>query len=304
MRAYLTRRLLAGAVQLFLLVLVVFVVVRATGDPTDLMLPAWASQEEQARLRQALGLDRPLPVQFAHFVASAVTGDLGNSLRGRRPVTEMLGDRLVNSGKLAVFAFVLAIAWAVPLGVLSAVSRGRMLDRVSRLVAIVGLATPNFWLGIMLVLVFSLHLRMLPTSGMGGVEHYILPGVTLSAFVGAGVMRLMRVSTLETLEREYIKLARVKGVAERFVVWKHAFRNALIPVVTYGGMQFGFLVGGSVVVESVFAWPGMGRLTYEAVLFRDFPVIQAVVLVLGAIIIVVNLMVDLLYGYLDPLIRQ
>jgi ABC-type dipeptide/oligopeptide/nickel transport system permease component len=304
MRAYIARRLLAGLVQLFVLMLVVFVVVRATGDPTDLMLPAWASQEEQARLRASLGLDRPLPVQFAHFLANAVKGDLGNSLRGRRPVTDMLGDRLVNSAKLAVFAFVLAMLWAVPLGVLGAVRRGRAIDRLTQLVAILGLATPNFWLGIMLVLLFSLQLRVLPTSGMGGIEHYILPGITLSAFVGAGVMRLLRTSTLETLEREYIKLARVKGVAERTVIWKHAVRNALIPVVTYGGMQFGFLVGGSVVVESVFAWPGMGRLTYEAVLFRDFPVIQAVVLSLGAIIIVVNLGVDLLYGYLDPRIRQ
>lgn len=303
MRDYIARRCLAGLVQLFLLLLAVFVLVRATGDPTDLMLPAWASAEEQARLREALGLDRPIAAQFAHFVANAVKGDLGNSLRGRRPVTEMLGDRLVNSAKLALFAFGFALTWAVPLGVLSAVRRGGAVDTVGRLVAIVGLSTPNFWLGVMLILLFSLQLRMLPTSGMGGLEHYILPGVTLSAFVGAGVMRLLRSSTLEALDREYIKLARIKGVTERRVIWKHAFRNALIPVVTYGGMQFGFLVGGSVVVESVFAWPGMGRLTYEAVLFRDFPVIQAVVLALGATIIVVNLLVDMLYGYLDPRIR-
>jgi peptide/nickel transport system permease protein len=303
MSAYILRRVLGGLLQLFVLLVVVFVLVRATGDPTDLMLPAWASRDEQARLREALGLDRPLPVQFGRFVANAAQGDFGNSLRGRRPVADMISSRFVNSAKLAGFALVLAVVVAIPLGVLSAVHRGSPLDSAVQGLAILGLAMPSFLIGILLVLVFSLHWQLLPTGGMGGVDHYVLPGIALASFVAAGLMRLTRSSTLEVLDRQFITFVRVKGVKERVIVWKHALRNALIPVVTYAGMQFGFLIGGSVVIESVFAWPGMGRMTYEAVLYRDFPVIQATVLAVGAVIIAVNLLIDLVYLRLDPRIR-
>jgi len=304
MRGYIFRRALGGVAQLFLLLLAVFVLVRVTGDPTDLMLPAWASLDDQARLRESLGLDRPLPIQFAYFVVDATRGDFGNSLRGRRPVTEMLSSRLVNSAKLASFALLLAVAVAIPLGVLSAVHRGTPFDGTVQAFAILGLSMPNFLIGILLVLLFSLHWRLLPTGGMGGPEHYVLPGIALASFVAASLIRLVRSSTLEVLDCQFILFARVKGIKERVVIWRHALRNALIPVVTYAGMQFGFLVGGSVVIESVFAWPGMGRMIFEAVVYRDFPVIQAAVVTIGAVIIAVNLAVDLLYLRLDPRIRR
>lgn len=303
MHSYVIMRVLGGLAQLLLLLMVVFVLIRLTGDPTDLMLPAWASPQDQARLRESLGLDKPIAMQFVRFVENAAHGDFGNSLRGRRPVSDMLGGRLVNSAKLAVFALVIAVAIAIPLGVFSAVRRGTVVDAAVQVLAILGLSMPSFLIGILLILVFSLKLRLLPTGGMGDFEHYILPGISLGAFLAAGLIRLMRSSMLEVMDRQSILFVRVKGVSESLVIWKHALRNALIPVMTYAGMQFGFLVGGSVVVESIFAWPGMGRMTYEAVLYRDFPVIQAAVLAVGAVIIAVNLLVDLLYVRLDPRIR-
>lgn len=304
MARYIGQRLLSGLLQAVLVCIIVFVLVRVMGDPTDLMLPAWAPPDARLALRHSLGLDRPLIVQFAYFVQHAAGGDFGMSLMSRSPVGELLGDRLGNSVKLAAFALALALAWSVPLGVIAAVRRGGALDAIGGAVAVLGLSMPSFLLGFLLIFVFALRLPLLPTSGIGGPQYYVLPGITLSAFLGASVMRLVRTGMLDVMQRPYVTYARAKGLGQRRVVWTHAFRNATIVLVTFAGMQFGLLVGGSVVVESVFAWPGLGRMTYQAVLSRDYPVIQAVVLALGISMVVVNLIVDVLYGYLDPLVRH
>jgi peptide/nickel transport system permease protein len=303
MQRYILRRLLQGVVLLFVLALIVFALARVTGNPADLMLPDDASAEDRADLMRVLGLDRPVHEQLVTFLRGAVRGDLGRSIRYRKPAVEVFFERLPNTLTLVPLALLAAVVISIPLGLLAAVHRGTWLDRACSTVAVLGIATPSFWLGIVLIYVFSIQLGWLPSARMGGPAHYVLPVITLSAFLVAGMMRLVRSSVLEVLDSEFVKLARIKGLSSTVVLWKHCLRNALIPVVTLFGVFFALLVTGAIVTETVFAWPGVGRLTYEAVIFRDYPLLQAVILLKAVIVLGVNLVVDVLYAYLDPRVR-
>jgi peptide/nickel transport system permease protein len=297
-------RLLQSLVALAMLSVIVFVLARATGDPLQMILPMSATAEDYANARQYLGLDRSYPEQYVSFVGKALVGDFGMSLRARRPVSELIRERLPNSLRLAVFAMVISLAMAFPLGVLAAVHKGTVIDRLAQSIAALGQSLPTFWVAIVLVEVVAGRLQWLPAGGVDGFSSYILPGFTLGWFVVAGMMRLLRSGMLEVLDSEYVKLARIKGVVEYRVVWVHALKNALIPVVTFAGIYFAILVTTAIVVETVFAWPGLGRLAYEGITSRDFPVIQAVVLTTAAIVAAVNLCVDCLYAVVDPRIRH
>jgi peptide/nickel transport system permease protein len=282
---------------------VVFVLARFTGDPLHMIMPMSATEEDFANARRYLGLDRPYLEQYLTFVGRAVTGDFGTSIRARRPVNEILRERLPNSLKLALFAMTISLAMAFPLGILAAVNKGTGIDRAAQIISVLGQSLPSFWVAIILVEFVAGRLQWLPAGGNEGLASYVLPGFTLGWFVVAGLMRLLRSGMLEVLDSEYVKLARLKGVAETRVVWLHALKNALIPVVTFAGIYFSILVTTAIVVETVFAWPGLGRLAYEGISSRDFPVIQAVVLTTAAIVTIVNLAVDLLYAVIDPRIR-
>ncbi|MGH6926472.1 MAG: ABC transporter permease [Propylenella sp.] len=296
-------RLVQGFVTLLLASFVVFVLGRLTGNPADTMLPIEATAQQREEFIQRMGLDRPLIVQYGIYLQHAAQGDFGRSLRNNYPVTELVGTFLVNSLKLASAAMLFVIVVSVPLGVAAAVYRGRIWDRLAMTLALLGQSLPPFWTGIMAVLLFGVLLGWLPTGGMGGLAHYILPAVTMGLTIVAGVVRLLRSSMLEVLDAEYVKLARAKGVSEGAVVWKHALRNALIPVVTYIGFMYGLIVASAITTEVVFSWPGLGRATYEALLTRDFPLLQFAVLVWAALIIGINYLVDVLYLALDPRIR-
>jgi len=296
-------RLSQSLVALAILSVVVFILARATGDPLSMVLPMSATEEDYANARAYLGLDRSYLEQYVSFVGRAAIGDFGTSIRARRPVSELIRERLPNSFKLAAFAMGVSVAMAFPLGILAAVKKGTAIDRGAQIVSILGQSLPTFWLAIVLVEFVAGRLQWLPAVGDGTLASYVLPGFTLGWFVVAGMMRLLRSSMLEVLDSEYVKLARVKGVIEPRVVWLHALKNALIPVVTFAGIYFSILVTTAIVVETVFAWPGLGRLAYEGITGRDFPVIQAVVLVTAAIVAVVNLGVDCLYAVIDPRIR-
>src|SRR6267142_2692119 len=303
MLRFVAARLVQSLIALAIVSVVVFVLARATGDPLYLILPMSASQEDFDNARRYLGLDRPYVEQYLSFVGRAVTGDFGNSLRARRPVIELIQERLPNSLRLAAFAMGISLAIAFPLGVLAAVKKGTGLDRTAQVIAVLGQSLPTFWVSIVLVEFVAGRLQWLPAGGNDGFTSYILPGFTLGWFVVAGMMRLLRSAMLEVLDSEYVKLARVKGVVKSKVIWVHALKNALIPVVTFAGIYFSILVTTAIVVETVFAWPGLGRLAYEAISSRDFPVIQAVVLTTAAIVAVVNLSVDCVYAFIDPRIR-
>jgi peptide/nickel transport system permease protein len=300
---FILTRFLQSLVALAILSVVVFALARATGDPLHLILPMVATEEDYANARRYLGLDQPLHIQYLKFIGHALTGDFGTSLRARRPVTDLVKERLPNSLKLAGFSMAVSLLLAFPLGVIAAVKKGTSVDRTAQIVAVLGQSLPTFWVGIVLIEVVAGRLQWLPAGGTGGFLHYVLPGLTLGWFVVAGMMRLLRSGMLDVLDSEYVKMARVKGVAERWVIWVHALKNALIPVVTFAGIYFAILVTTAIVVETVFAWPGIGRLAYEAITSRDFPVIQAVVLLTAVIVAAVNLCVDCLYAFIDPRIR-
>jgi len=296
-------RVLQSLIALAILSVVVFVLARTTGDPLHLILPMSATEEDYANARRYLGLDRPYVEQYLSFVGRAITGDFGTSIRARRPVIELIKERLPNSLRLALFAMGVSLAMAFPLGVMAAVKKGTGLDRAAQVIAVLGQSLPTFWVAIVLVEFIAGRLQWLPAGGNESFASYILPGFTLGWFVVAGMMRLLRSAMLEVLDSEYVKLARLKGVGERRVVWVHALRNALIPVVTFAGIYFAILVTTAIVVETVFAWPGLGRLAYDGITSRDFPVIQAVVLVTAILVAAVNLCVDCVYALIDPRIR-
>ena len=303
MLRFVLSRLVQSLVALAILSVVVFVLARTTGDPLHLILPMSATEEDYAHARRYLGMDRPYVEQYLSFVGKAITGDFGTSIRARRPVSELIRERLPNSLRLATFAMGVTILVAFPLGVLAAVNKGTAIDRAAQVVAVLGQSLPTFWVAIVLVEFVAGRLQWLPAGGVDGFASYVLPGLTLGWFVVAGLMRLLRSGMLEVLDSEYVKLARVKGVIEPRVVWVHALKNALIPVVTFAAIYFSILVTTAIVVETVFAWPGLGRLAYEGISSRDFPVIQAVVLTTAALVAVVNLSVDCLYALIDPRIR-
>ena len=282
----------------------VFVALRMSGDPAAAMLPGDASVDETIALRRTLGLDRPLYAQYASFLGSAVTGDFGTSFRHQQPAFELVLERLPATLELAFAALVLALVVAVPLGVLAAVYRGGPVDVAAMVFAVVGQATPYFWMGIMLILIVAVQLDWVPTSGRGGVERLILPAITLGTHFAASLARLTRTSMLEVLGQNFVTTARAKGLSERSVILGHALKNAAVPVVTLIGLQFGTLLGGAVVTETIFAWPGVGRLAVQSIFVRDYPVVQAGVLVLALTFVALNLLVDVLYGWLDPRIRR
>ena len=305
MQRYIAGRLIQCLVTLLVISLLVFALARLTGNPLDVMLPIDASAEIQEEMSRELGLDQPVYIQYARFVQSLLHGDLGTSIRTRKPVAELIGLRLPNTLKLVSFSTGMALLIALPLGVIAATRKSGFWDVGARTVALLGQSVPTFWAGIVLISIFAVNLDILPAGRKEGIESYVLPAVTLGlfGFMLAGVVRLLRGSMLDVLDSEYVKFARLKGLAESVVTWKHAFRNALIPVVTFVGFYFGILMAGSVVVETVFAWPGIGRLAFEAVQWRDYPVIQGVVLLVSTIILAANLVVDILYAYIDPRIR-
>ncbi len=305
MQRYIAGRLIQCLVTLLVISLLVFALARLTGNPLDVMLPIDASAEIQEEMSRELGLDQPIYVQYARFVQSLLHGDLGTSIRTRKPVAELIGLRLPNTLKLVSFSTGMALLIALPLGVIAATRKSGFWDVAARTVALFGQSVPTFWAGIVLITIFAVNLDILPAGRKEGIESYVLPAVTLGlfGFMLAGVVRLLRGSMLDVLDSEYVKFARMKGLAESVVTWKHALKNALIPVVTFVGFYFGILMAGSVVVETVFAWPGIGRLAFEAVQWRDYPVIQGVVLLVSTIILAANLVVDILYAYIDPRIR-
>ena len=308
MGGYILNRIFQSIINLFFITVLVFLLARSIGDPADVFIPDELPIEAVIAFREKLGLDRPLYQQYWLFMKDLARGDLGTSVRGHRPVREMLVERLPATFSLAGVAMLIAMTMGIPLGVLSAVYRDTPIDRVAKVVAFLGQSTPAFWLGIMLMLFFGVFffqqgLPSLPISGRGGPATYILPAFTMGWFVVAGLVRLTRSSMLDVLDSDYVTMARAKGLNEKVVIWKHALRNAMIPVLTYSGLIMGGFMNGSVVVEQVFAWPGIGRMALSSVSGRDFPVIQGVVLMIGFFYIVVNLLVDILYVFVDPRIK-
>lgn len=303
MQQYIFWRILHSVLTLIALSMIIFVLCRLTGDPAMLMLPDDASHEDVAQLRTALGLDRPLPVQYWRFISKAVQGDFGRSIKGQVPVLELIKDRLPQSLKLALVSLVITIGLAFPLGVLAAVKKGTPIDTLANLMAVLGQSLPQFWVGIVLIQIFAVHLRWLPVAGTGSFWHYILPAFTLGWFLVAGIMRLLRSSMLDVLDSEFVKLARIKGVSGWGVIWKHALKNACIPVLTFAAIYLAILITGAILVETVFAWPGIGQLIFQGIVYRDFPVIQAVVMLTALIVVTVNFAVDIIYAYVDPRIR-
>ncbi len=304
MLEFVARRLLHTALVTVGVVTLVFVALRLSGDPAASMLPGDASVDELRDLRHALGLDRSVPVQYVAFLRDAVRGDFGESIRHQQPAFGLVLERLPATLELAFAALLLAVVVALPLGIVAALYRGRVVDVVAMGFAVVGQATPYFWMGIMLILVVSVELAWLPTSGRGDWRHLILPAVTLGTHFAAAIARLTRTAMLEVLGQKFVTTARAKGLGERRVVLAHALKNAAVPVVTLVGLQFGTLLGGAVVTETIFAWPGVGRLAVQSIFVRDYPVVQAGVLVLALVFVALNLLVDLLYGALDPRIRR
>ena len=303
MKRYIVQRLLQGIVLVFMVATIVFFLGRLTGNPVDLMLPEDATPEDRASMIRVLGLDGPLYQQFLIFIGKALHGDLGTSIRMREPTVDVFFSRLPNTLAIIPWAILLAMCLGIPLGVIASLNRGNILDRVAGTVAVLGIATPSFWLGVLLIFVFSVELGWLPSGRMGGPEHYVLPVITLAAFLIAGFMRLVRSSMLEVMDSEFVKLARIKGLSEWIVVWKHCLRNALIPVLTLWGRVRRQSDHRRHHRGNRFAWPGIGRLTYEAVIYRDFPLLQAVIILKAILIVSINLVVDILYADVDPRIR-
>jgi peptide/nickel transport system permease protein len=303
MRQFIARRLGYSLLSLLVLSLTIFFFVRVTGDPASLLVEPGASDDDIAAIHHQFGLDRPLWVQYGLFMWTLVRGDFGQSFYYQTPVLELYLDRLPNSLLLAAVAMAFSLLVGVPTGILAAVRVGRFWDSAGKLFALLGLSLPSFFVGLVLILVFTVYLGWLPSSGSGTPLHLIMPAFALGWYFAAAHMRLTRSSMLEVLGSEYVKLARLKGLPQALVIGKHAFKNALIPVLTLAGINLVLMINVAVVVETVFAWPGIGRLLYEGISFRDFPVVQGVVIMSGTMIVAVNLLVDVVYAVIDPRIR-
>ena len=303
MATFLIFRLVQAVITMLVTSFIVFSLSHTSGNPADVLLPIETTPDERLAFIKRMGFDKPIHQQYGIFLKNAVQGDFGTSIKTRQPVTDLVWPRVGNSLKLATVAIGITLAISLPLGVLAARHRGTWIDQGAMAIALFGQSVPLFWAGLVAILIFSVRLGWLPTSGTGSWQHYVLPAVTLGWGITAGIVRLLRSSMLEVLDSEYVKLARAKGVGESMVVWKHALRNALIPVVTFIGFTYGIILAAAIVIEVVFAWPGLGRLTFEAVLWRDFPLLQLSVMVWVFLIVLINLMVDLSYGFIDPRIR-
>ena len=303
MGGFVIRRTVYAIVTLLILSLTIFTVVRLTGDPVTLMAEPGARAEDLDRIRAEWGLDRPLPMQYLSFLKNIATGELGKSFNYEMPVSTLYFQRLPNSLELALAATLISFVIGIPAGLISAVKVNTVWDNAGKVIALFGLAIPGFWLGLVMILIFSVWLGWLPTSGQGGWQHLIMPAVALGWYFAASLLRLTRSSMLEVMGSEYIKLARLKGLPAFAVIAMHAFKNALIPVLTLAGINLVIMLNAAVIIEVIFAWPGIGRLLYEGIFQRDFPLVQGIVMEAGVMIVVINLLVDILYAYIDPRIR-
>ncbi len=297
---YVLSRIVRGALTVFGVMIVIFLLTRASGDPAATLQGDSNDPARYEQIRRDLGLDKPLYEQFGAYLSDILRGDLGESWNYRRPTMDVVADRLPESIKLAGAGLLVSVGLGVPLGVVAAARRGGFVDKLARTFGLLGQSIPTFWVGIMLVLIFSVQLELLPSSGTGGLKHLILPAIAVGWFSTASVLRLTRSAMLDVLDSEYIKMARIKGLSEARVIWRHALKNASIPIVTIAGIQLAALLTGAVVTESIFAWPGIGSLVVTAANGRDFPVVQTVALLAAVTFVGVNLLVDILYGYLDP----
>lgn len=306
MTKFLVRRLFLAVFVIIAVTLTVSFAIRLTGDPALMLVQGSGSvtEEDLVRIREGLGLNDPFLVQYLNFLKGFVTLDLGKSFMGGTPVALLVSKALPATLLLALASMIISIVISIPLGVAAAVSKGKWPDQVIRILSLVGISFPNFWLAIMFVLLFSVVLKWLPPSGMEGIVSFIMPASTMGIILTAMNVRLVRTTMLETLKAQYIMVTRAKGLSEKAVLYKHALRNCGIPLITYFGLQFGGLLGGVVVVERVFNWPGMGTLAFDAVASRDYPALQAVVCILAILIVTVNLIVDIAYGYVDPRVRR
>ena len=306
MAGFLIKRLLQALFVVIAITLLVSFAVRLTGDPALMMFQGGGgsmTEDDLARIREALGTDRPFFVQYVSFLKGLVTFDLGRSFTGGTSVSRLVGDALPATLLLAFISMFVSIALSIPLGIKAATSRGKAADQAIRIFSLIGLSFPNFWLATMLVLLFAIMLGWLPPSGMVGMSSYVMPALTMGVILTATNVRLVRTAMLDTLQSQYVMVARAKGLSESKVLYKHALRNCAIPLITYFGLQFGGLLGGIVVIERVFNWPGLGTLAFDAVAARDYPVLQGVITVLSLLIVGINLLVDIAYGLVDPRIR-
>jgi ABC-type dipeptide/oligopeptide/nickel transport system permease component len=303
MKGYILKRLFHSIFVLVGISLVVFIILHLTGDPAALLMPMDATPEQVAQFRKEMGFTDPIIVQYWRFFKGTLRGDFGQSFRHSQPALDLVMERMPATIQLTAAAMVIALVVAIPVGIISAIRRNSILDHIGMTGALLGQSTPVFWLGIMLILIFSVTIQWFPSSGRGEIQHLVLPAITLGMFSMARTARMMRSSMLEVLGQEYMKTAKAKGLSPGIVILKHALKNAAIPVVTIIGMELGTLLGGAVITETIFAWPGVGRLAVQAIYNRDYPVVQAAVFLLASIFVLVNLIVDLLYTYLDPRVK-
>jgi peptide/nickel transport system permease protein len=300
---YLVTRLIQTFIVIFGVSVISFGVTFATGDPAYLLVGPQATQEQIDTLRHQLGFDRPWPVQYLDYMSRALRGDFGVSLRSHDPAFQLIMSRMPLTLELAAAALLMSLVIAVPVGILSATRRNSIFDTFAMLGALLGQSVPSFWLGLMLILVFGVELRWFPISGSGDLQHLLLPAITLGAFSAARNARLIRSSVLDTLSNDYVRTAHAKGLSRATVIFRHVMKNSMLPVITVIGLDLGALLGGAVIVETIFAWPGVGRLIVQAIETKDYPIIQTAVILLAVLFVVLNLLVDLTYTYLDPRIR-
>jgi peptide/nickel transport system permease protein len=303
MKGYVLGRLISGAIVVFLALTAVFFMLRLSGDPVLLFAPMDTARTDLDEIRERMGFNDPLAVQYGRFMSDAFQGDFGDSTRERRPAMDVVLERLPATLQLGGAALLISIVVGLPLGILSATRHGSVWDKLSRVISVAGQAIPGFWLGLLLILFFSVQLNWLPTSGRGGFQHMILPSVTLAALSTARYARLTRSTMLDVLGQDYIRTAKAKGLAGQIILWRHALKNASISLITMTGLEIGRLIEGAVIVEQVFAWPGMGRVTVQALLNRDFAVVMASVVLFAIMYTVANLLADLAYGWANPQVR-
>jgi ABC-type dipeptide/oligopeptide/nickel transport system permease component len=301
--AFIARRLTESLTVVVGVSFIAFAILFLSGDPSYLMIPENYTRGQIAEFRHQMGFDRPWYVQYGDFLGRAVRGDFGASLRSQLPALPLVLERMPATLELAVAAMVLSLAVSLPLGVAAATHRRTLIDVGSMLAGLLGQSTPGFWLGLVLILVFGVELRWLPVSGRGGLAHLVLPGVTLAMYSMGRNARVVRASMLDALSHDFIRTAHAKGVPALAVLYRHGLRNALLPIVTLVGLDFGVLLGGAIITETVFAWPGVGRLVVNAIYQKDFPIVEAAVIMIATVFVILNLCVDLAYGYLDPRIR-
>jgi peptide/nickel transport system permease protein len=303
MTTYIIKRLVQVVPVLLGITIVAFVLVRLTGDPATIMLPPETPAETVAQFRQEFGLDQPIHIQYLRFVGDALRGDFGKSIRYKEPVGALFVERLPATLELALGAMAIAIFIGIPVGVLSAVKRNSWIDTITRFIALFGQAVPSFYLGLMLIMIMAVQFRLLPTGGRGSAAQLVLPAITLGVHLMALTARFSRGAVLDVLRQDYVRTGRAKGLDERLLLSRHIMKNAMIPIVTVIGLQVGAMFSGAVVTETVFGWPGIGRLMVQAISTRDFPIVQATVMIVAVIFVVVNLLVDLTYAWLDPRIK-